>query len=137
MADIFYRKLICKSPSKGSTNILCTSLRVLFSFSLFWCLSLTDGGCSVSPTWLLLPVFCLWNLLTNFLQGLFSALLLIFSKNQSNCNKLSFNRHEMSCLRTPFWKDFLFPWEEMPTLIYFFLSSADCEHCPLACHGTH
>ena len=104
-------------PCKGSTNMDLTSLLVFFSPAVFWCLNLT-GCCST--------LFCLWNLLTNFLQGEVSALLLTCSTedHQKNYNpimgfsettlfspdleKLLMNYCDFDdCLEILSWKDFL------------------------------
>ena len=107
-------------PCKGSTNMDLTSLLVFFSPAVFWCLNLT-GGCST--------LFCLWNLLTNFLQGEVSALLLTCSTedHQKNYNpimgcsktplfssdlvKVKMNYFDFDdCLEILSWKDFLSVW---------------------------
>ena len=73
--------MLTDQPCKGSTNMDLTSLLVFFSPAVFWCLNLT-GCCST--------LFCLWNLLTNFLQGEVSALLLTCSTedHQKNYNPI-------------------------------------------------
>lgn len=112
--------------------MLWTSRRVFFapSASVFWCLNLTGGGaCSWGAH---AALFCLWNLLTNFLQGLRSALLLMFSEmspaseqGHNNCS-----RYPEAHLIILVWMDFPSPEAARQTRTCFFWSWGDCGHHP-------
>ena len=112
--------------------MLWTSRRVFFapSASVFWCLNLTGGGaCSWGAQ---AALFCLWNLLTNFLQGLRSALLLMFSEmspaseqGHNNCS-----RYPEAHLIILVWMDFPSPEAARQRRTCFFWSWGDCGHRP-------
>ena len=112
--------------------MLWTSRRVFFapSASVFWCLNLTGGGaCSWGAH---AALFCLWNLLTNFLQGLRSALLLMFSEmspaSEQGHNNCSI--YPEAHLVILVWMDFPSPEAARQRRTCFFWSWGDCGHHP-------